>query len=351
MNKYNEDPILLSICIATRNRANYISETLISINNQFNSYINFEIIILDSSNNDSTFKIIQGFKQSLMPIKYIKNEKLNLDEGFDEAVINANGLYCWLLPDDDLLYENAFNLIKDFLHKNYDLILLNLKCFNKEMNFDLGQNLKKSESDMFFNSFDKDKFLQEMGIVISYIGSVIIKKSVWISKSRKEFFGTWFVHVGVILSSDLINNIAFISSPAIMYRSGNSSWTSKSFDIWYIKWPNLIWSFNNFSASIKEKIAPQKSWLRKYNLIKSRAMGEFNFNIFKNVIINSKLSLYNFIIIFIISISPIYLLNIILVLYCSIFKRNNLYTIYNLLSSVKSKFYLRTLSRLLFLKF
>jgi abequosyltransferase len=339
---------ILSICIATKNRANYLEETLLSILIQKSSSI--EIVILDSSSDNQTRNLIEKLNLVDPIFKYIKNEKLNLDEGYDEAVMNSNGLYCWLLPDDDLIIEETIYIILNNIALGYDLILLNLECYNKEMTLNLKQKLKNSETDLIFSKNDLNNFLTEMGILLSYIGSVIIKKSIWMSKPRLPYFGSWFVHVGVILASDEINRILYISEPLIKYRSGNSSWTAKSFEIWYIKWPELIWSFSNFNDSIMNKIAPKESWNLLSKLIKSRAMGEYDFNIYKKYIKSNSNTSKKIILLFI-SKLPVLILNTLLIIYCSIFRRYNKYTIYNFVMSSPNKTFSLTLTKIFFLKF
>ena len=338
---------ILSICITTKNRAKYLEETILSILNQKPSLI--EIVIIDSSLDDKTKNIINKFNLIDPIFKYIKNQKLNLDEGYEEAVLNSNGLYCWLLPDDDIIIEESINIILNNISLGYDLILLNLECYNIELTLSLKQKLKKSETDLFYSKNDLNKFLDEMGNLLSYIGSIVIKKSVWLSKPRTSYFGSWFVHVGVILASDEINTIKFISKPLIKYRSGNSSWSTKSFEIWYIRWPELIWSFPKFNDTIKNKVAPKESWNSLFKLIKSRAMSEYDYNVYKKFIKTNNNSFKNLLFL-IISKLRILFLNLILIIYCSIFRRGYKFTIYNLVLSSPNTFLSFTLSKVFSLK-
>jgi glycosyltransferase involved in cell wall biosynthesis len=318
---------LLSICVATKNRSTYLNELLTSIIRNGDSSI--EVVILDSSSNNETHDLIDNFNSQLPIFKYIKNEKLNLDQGYDEAIKKSSGEFCWLLPDDDTIKEEAISSIKKNLLKDYDLVLLNLECFDKSMKIDLNQRLKYSHSDLEFSNKNINSFLDEMGILLSYAGSVVIRRSIWTSIQREKYYGSWFVHVGVILESNEIQKILFMSEPLIRYRSGNSSWTPKSFEIWYLKWPNLIWSFGNFESNVKMKIAPIKSWRNFSKILKSRAMGEFNFTIYKKFILRDS-SFFDKTWLFLISIFPASILNISSTIYCSLFRRRSLYTIYNL---------------------
>ena len=192
--------------------------------------------------------------------------------------------------------------------------------------------LKESNRDIIFTGDLKDELMSEMGVLLGYIGAVIIKRDIWFENSREQFFGSWFVHVGVIFSSKLIKNSIFISKPLIEHRSGNASWTFKSFDIWYSKWPNLIWSFDQYSEAAKHKVTSRTPWTRNLSLLKSRAMGEYNHQMYtKYIASNTQFS--SLIIPFIISYLPRLLLNTFILIYCAILRRHVLYTLYNIMLS------------------
>ena len=78
---------ILSICITTKNRANYLEETLLSILIQKPSSV--EIVILDSSLDNQTRSLIEKLNLLNPIFKYIKNEKLL----FIQIIIGANLRY------------------------------------------------------------------------------------------------------------------------------------------------------------------------------------------------------------------------------------------------------------------
>jgi len=92
--------------------------------------------------------------------------------------------------------------------------------------------------------------------ILSFIGSVIIKREVWIRRNRTALYGSWFAHIGVIFQ-DKLNNSAFaIASPLIKIRYGVASWYGKAFDIWMRCWPELIWSLPTISDGAKQQVVP-----------------------------------------------------------------------------------------------
>ncbi len=322
---------LLSICINTKNRSIFLKETLDSIVNQIDSRV--EVVVVDGASTDDTFSLMQAYTSQNLFVKYFRSEThLGVDDGYDAAVKYASGNYCWLLPDDDLIMPGALQIILSNIKAEIDLIIVNMDLFTKDLRLNLNQPFFKLNKDRFYHSVEFEDFLSEHGNGLSYIGCVIIKRELWFENDRIPFFGTFFVHVGVILGSTLIKNIVYIHNPLIKYRSCNQSWSARSFDIWYFKWPKLIWSFNKITDETKNKITVREPWCRALTLLKSRAVGEYTYAIYKNSLmsVDSKIvRLYAFLI----ALIPIFPLNISLMFFCLMFKRSNLYTIYCLMIS------------------
>lgn len=332
---------LLSICINTRNRANYLAETLESIIEQI--LPNVEIVVVDGASDDNTFLLMQRYSSQHSFIKYVRcEEPVGIDDGYDLAVAESSGHYCWMMTDDDLIVYGALASIISKLAFAYDLMIINLDCYTKDFKLNLNQRLFNSDNDRIYQKNEFDEFFSELGFGLSYIGCVVIKRSIWFENDRSKYYGSYFVHVGVIGTSSKINNILFLHEPLIKYRSANSSWTPRSFEIWYFKWPDLIWSFGRFSNEIKMKVVSRKPWERALTLLKSRAMGEYDYQMFKK-----KISLIesgmNKLVPYVISRVPIAPLSAFLILICLIFKRKGLYTIYNLMISSPSPRFSRAL--------
>jgi glycosyltransferase involved in cell wall biosynthesis len=322
---------LLSICINTRNRGNVISETLDSIVEQIVPGI--EIVVVDGASEDNTQQVMQQYDSRYPFVKYLRSESgLGVDDGYDAAVEYSSGEYCWLMTDDDVIVPGAMKTILGRISAGHDLIILNLECFTKDLSLDLNQRLFNCYEDRRYSRDDFGSFLGELGYGLSYIGCVIIKRSLWFENDRAPFYGTYFVHVGVICGSSKIRDIAFLHAPLIKYRSGNSSWTARSFEIWYFKWPRLIWSFSNLPTDVKNKVAVQRPWGRALTLLKSRAMGEYNHELFKEYlsIEGPKWGRFSS---YFISKLPIVPVSLLLILFCLLFRRRGLYTLYNLMIS------------------
>ena len=339
---------LLSICINTRNRAEFLAETLESIISQINAGV--EIVVVDGASNDSTPAVMLKYAAKYKYIKYVRSDDdIGIDDGYDLSVENARGEYCWLMPDDDIACNGAVEKILSEIKNDFDLIILNVELFTKNLSLDLKQRMFDFNEDKIYLREQLGAFFSEFGFGLSYIGCVVIKRNIWFEHDRSQFYGSFFIHVGVIFGSGNISKILCLNKPLIKYRSANSSWSPRSFEIWYLKWPALVWSFERLTKQVKANITSLTPWDRGMTLLKSRAMGEYRSSIFKTSLASSgtvKIRLRNAFI----SILPVTLLNFLLVAFCLIFKRNNLYTIYTLIMSSKHSISLSHLSALFGLK-
>ena len=107
--------MILSICINSKNRTEFISQTINSFGNFLNE--NIELIILDCS--DSFQEI--NFKSNFIK-QYKGDPSYGIDEGYFQVATLAKGYYIWYMTDDDLVYENKLDQIVKNLENDVDII-------------------------------------------------------------------------------------------------------------------------------------------------------------------------------------------------------------------------------------
>jgi len=127
----------ISIVLPTYNGERYISQSIESIRKQ--SYINWELIIVDDCSTDNTINIIDKYVHDDKRIKVIHNSinyKLprSLNVGFREA----KGEYLTWTSDDNLYYDNALEVMKNELEKNNNIYMVCAQMMNID---DKGENL------------------------------------------------------------------------------------------------------------------------------------------------------------------------------------------------------------------
>ena len=122
----------------------------------------------------------------------------------------------------------------------------------------------------------------DAGSQLSYIGGVVIKREIWLSRVRDIYFGTLFVHVGVIFQHPPIDNIIVLGESLVAIRAGNSMRRPKGFEIWLFKWPVLIWGFDEYSNEARNKATLRQPWDNLLLMCYLRALGIYTIGEFNN---------------------------------------------------------------------
>jgi glycosyltransferase involved in cell wall biosynthesis len=270
----------LSICIATYNRANYISETLNSIVAQLLD--NVEVVIVDGASTDNTKEVVSIFVDKYPNFKYyLLDNKGGVDKDYDIAVQLSKGRMCWLFTDDDLIKDGAISQVLSKINQNFGLIILNAETKNIDFSRSLLPKILQIDNDIVYTENEFDNFFLNTIDYLSFIGCVIIDRQIWLNRERKTYYGSEFIHVGVIFQKKLHTNIFISHNPYIIIRIGNEQWSVRSFEIWIFKWPRLISSFSNLSLKVRSKYSLQPSLNRFKNIIIQRARSSYNYELYK----------------------------------------------------------------------
>ena len=347
----NQDEIKLSICIATFNRAAFIGETLDSILAQMLPGV--ELIVVDGASPDNTPEVMAEYVLKNPDIRYYREkENSGVDGDYDKAVGYARGKYCWLMTDDDLLKEGSIQKVLSAIDigKNLrDLIIVNAELRNTDLSEVLDKNRLNVNSDFEYQKNDSEVFFKNTASFLSFIGCVVINRDKWIARNRSNYYGSYFIHVGVIFQHPPLENIFIISEPLIIIRHGNSMWTPRSFEIWSFRWQQLIWSFEDFSDESKSTICHREPWRRFQTLLYARAMGAYSIVEYQKFLASrlvgkERLSAYTA------ARFPSSLANIIVITYFSLFQRSASLALYDLLRTRSVNFLSRTIARIFGIK-
>lgn len=266
--------IRLSICISTYNRGRYIGDTLDSILCQ--PLQNTEIIVADGASTDDTPLIMARYATLHPNIRYFREpENSGVDGDYDKAVGYANGEYCWLMTDDDLLLPGAVDRVLNELHVANDLVIVNAEVRSADLSVLLQRGRLDFKNDRSYHSNEREAFFAQCGRYLSFIGCVVIRRELWLTRERTRYYGSLFIHAGVIFQKPLANSVYVIAEPLIQIRFGNAMWTPRGFEIWMFKWPQLIWSFHGFSDHAKRKICPAVPSKSMARLFYYRALGAY----------------------------------------------------------------------------
>lgn len=265
---------LLSICIATLNRADVIGETLESVLPQCTDAV--EIVVLDGASTDNTCEVMERYQSEYPLIRYIREPKNSgVDADFDKAVSHARGTYCWLMTDDDLLEPDALErILRELDSCTLDLLVVDAEVRDVDLQRVLQPSRMFLESDLTFSE-PGDEFLRAAGDQLNFIGAVIIRREAWLARDRESYYGSLFIHMGVILQSPRLGPTRVLAKPVLQIRYGNAMWTPRSFEIWMFLWPGLIWRFNDYSESARAAVCAREPWRKPMELFKHRARGSY----------------------------------------------------------------------------
>ncbi|HHV48073.1 MAG TPA: glycosyltransferase family 2 protein [Rhodocyclaceae bacterium] len=272
--------IKLSICIATFKRGAFIGETLDSILGQMEPGL--EIVVVDGASPDDTPEVMARYAAANPEIRYFR-ESVNsgVDADFDKAVGYAKGEFCWLMTDDDLLCPGAVATVLASLDGENDLMIVNAEVKSVDLSELFEKRRLAFDADKAYRVADREAFFAETAAYLSFIGCVVIRRSCWMARERTAYYGSLFIHVGVIFQNPPIENVRVIAEPQIIIRYGNAMWTSRSFEVWMLKWPGLIWSFPDFTEEAKRKVCRREPWRSAKALFHNRALGAYSSAEFK----------------------------------------------------------------------
>lgn len=275
--------VLLSVCIATFRRAEFIAATLDSIVGQLEGGV--ELVIVDGASPDLTPEVVAPYLARYPAIRYFREEENSgVDRDYDKAVDYARGEYCWLMTDDDLLKPGAIRRVINALREGRSLVLVNAEVRNADLSYILVDRKLPMREDRTYGPGDREDFFSECLNYLSFIGCVVIRRTIWLGRDRDSYFGTLFVHVGVILQSPWIGDVYVVCDPLIVIRYGNAMWTSRGFEIWAFKWPGLVWSFAGYADETKRLVCPKEPWRRIKMLFYYRAIGAFSLEEFRSCV-------------------------------------------------------------------
>jgi len=278
MNQGNQFPSL-SICIATRNRSQFIGETLDSILEQCGPEI--EIIVVDGASTDNTGAVVSQRAIVHPGLRYLpQQQNSGIDGDFDKAVQCAAGEYCWLMSDDDLIVPGAIGKVLAICHTKPDAIIVDAEVRTADMTETLVPSRLPFTGERRYADVDMERLIRDCGEHLSFIGALIVRRELWLGRERTSYYGSEFIHVGVVFQKPLPLGAVALGEPLILIRYGLGNWTSRSFQVWMFKWPALIWSFEWLSEASRATVTPKQPWRSLALLLRFRAKGWYSWKTF-----------------------------------------------------------------------
>ena len=311
---------LLSICIATLNRGNFIGETIESIIHQITPEV--EIIIVDGASTDNTEEVIHKYIAICPQIKYIKlSKKGGVDVDYCKTIEYASGKMCWLFTDDDIITKDAISKLLYYIKQDFNLIILNVQKRDFCLKKILQERLTPLNKDIILNENEMDTLFSILDPCISFIGCVVINRQIWLDREKEKYFGTEFIHVGIIFQKNIPGKTLLIAEPYIHIRWGNAQWVARTFKIWAIGWPNLLASFETVSLKLREKYFQKPSWYFYNNVTYMKRIGHYSLTDYNQWYKNMSFPIWWRLLLIIIAIIPSFLFKFFMNGYAGVKKR------------------------------
>ena len=232
----SERPVL-SVCIATMNRTRSLDAQIASLLAQIET-LPVEIVVIDATD---VGKATTASWRSHPTVNYRLLDRPNgVDQDYDLAVRASVGDYCWLLPDDDRLRDGAMERLIRHLVSEPDLVLLNAAVFDANLDAPLRDGLLRAPMPSRLDPPVTAQALAPANLLLTFIGSIVIRRSVWIERMEERFLGSEFAHVGVILSKPLQRHVVIDHEPYLDIRYGAGHWESRWARVWGLQWPALV---------------------------------------------------------------------------------------------------------------
>lgn len=229
--KMQDENLLLSICIPTYNRSEYLKKSItIIINSIPDEWLKrIELIICDNSEEDESKmlceRILTNWNASY---KYFKNsQNLGMIENWNECIAKSKGEFIYILHDDDFLFKNNFTSVLQTIDENKTI---NVFKFSVNLVDDNGKKIKVERNKV-------SKILKSDIAVLNLLqsGSYVRFPSMVVSRSSYLNTAKFDASFGYIADYEMwyrlfSENDIFISNIIIAsYRRSFSSYSGKMF--------------------------------------------------------------------------------------------------------------------------
>ena len=279
----------LSICIPTYNRSYHLNNCLNSIIQNGKICKDIDICISDNNSSDNTIEIIKPYKK-ILNIKYKKNSaNIGVAKNILSSVEISNSEFCWIIGDDDLLLDNALEVVLKLIkiHKNKDFFYINsfhlrssvLKNYNHPIKTtNLPKTLKK------FSNYNEDidgkfKKLINTNICFDFFGgsylSVFRKKNWDINLDKIDYqkldnkllfsnLDNTFPHTKIFSYAFIESDSYFYSRPLTINLHGEREWKDLYPIVRTFRTSELLESYYNNGIDLITYIKNKNSNLRYF---------------------------------------------------------------------------------------
>lgn len=302
----NNKEVLLSICIPTYNG---MRSSLVRVMNTLltasKTCPDFEIVVSDNCSNDETQSYLSQFV-TLPFFRYYRNET-NLGYKKNMFLLTdsyAQGEYCWLIGDDDIIAPDAIGYITNVL-KNGNLDYLSVAhCFLQKGDV-LLPAIKKSEIQPHFCSYGRaiDSNSATGNTFACFIGASIFRTQMFRDIDKSEFSNSFVEFYNIFPNAYLLakafskSKCGYINHPIIypVYRS--KEWATEEtmyrlLSISYFEMYNHLLSQGVCKSDLRntyERLLKENMFVGIKRLLKAKPVNKSFFSCLYEILITPRL--------------------------------------------------------------
>lgn len=203
--------ILLSVCIPTYNRVDYLKKCLESVVSQggFNCD-DIEVLISNNASEDDTEKVVKSFQGRFKNIRYIKNDvNFGVEKNILKLLNNFQGDYFFLLCDDNILLPGSLKILKEAIIDNPDCSLFLSgyeNYFEKQKRIGIHQAFNESKKISKDDIFDLVKIYHDSHL----LSRLCLKRDFIDVEGFKRHIGSLYSHMYLVGFAALNGTTYFI---------------------------------------------------------------------------------------------------------------------------------------------
>lgn len=241
--------ILLSICIPTYNRSNYLKICLNSIMSQVDINLPIEIIVSDNCSTDNSLEVIDEYINN--PLFRLVKQERNLGpivNGYELISKHAMGKFCWYVGDDDYIMNGAIPCIVDLISQNKEVDFFYVDIENHELdnkNISLENTLlhikKKPKIEKIdfikLNKFEDLLHPNYSDLFLGEIMAAIFNREIWLNDKNilkhldQEYLSTLetsYLHCVIFANQFMGKNAIYVSTPIVLVDNRAREWSAKA---------------------------------------------------------------------------------------------------------------------------
>ncbi len=263
---------LLSICIPTYNGGEHLKDNLDILISNVGKY-EIPIIVSDNCSTDDTQMVVEKAQSRYPYLIYSRNEEnLGGDKNFEKALKLSQTSYAWLIGDDDTIRNDIAPILEKLKDEKPDFVFL---------------GDPKTVGDTVKEGICEDKhliFYELANRGLSWMSSNIFSKDMIEKGQFERYYGTRFVHLGVILDYLGLYGMKLLymhNKYVEMLRPGFVAYRTEIMEIYARGWSNLILRVPGFTYGEKMKHFRKRTeisgMLNNKVLLSAHSQGAFSY--------------------------------------------------------------------------